>query len=108
MPGYLIGQTTILDPKKYAEYRQVAGPILALYGGKVLVSSSHSKVLEGNPLSLTVVLEFESVEAAQRWYDSPEYTKAKQLRTGASEGWVLIAPQFEMPQHVSVPSNHQK
>lgn len=98
MPGYLIANYTVTDPEKYAEYPPAVGPTLAQYGGKVLVASTDSKVLEGNPSPSTIVIEFESVEAVQRWYDSPEYTKVKHLRTGASEGWVLIAPQFVMPQ----------
>jgi uncharacterized protein (DUF1330 family) len=31
-----------------------------------------------------VVLEFEDLEAARRWYRSPEYGEAKQLREGAA------------------------
>ncbi len=98
MPGYFIANYTVTDPEKFEEYPPAAGPTVAQYGGKLLVASSDSKVLEGNPLSSTVVIEFDSVEAAQRWYDSPEYTKVKHLRTSVTEGWVLIAPQFVMPQ----------
>ena len=98
MPGYVITNYTVTDPEKYAEYPPAVGPTLAQYGGKVIVASADSKVLEGNPAPTTAVLEFESVEAAQRWYDSPEYSKVKHLRTSATEGWILIAPQFVMPQ----------
>jgi uncharacterized protein (DUF1330 family) len=31
-----------------------------------------------------VVLEFEDLEAAKRWYDSPEYREAKRLREDAA------------------------
>ena len=31
-----------------------------------------------------VVLEFEDLEAAKRWYHSPEYREAKRLREGAA------------------------
>ena len=42
-------------------------------------------MLEGdwNPTRL-VVLEFEDLEAAKRFYDSPEYQAAKKLREGAA------------------------
>jgi uncharacterized protein (DUF1330 family) len=42
-------------------------------------------VLEGDwrPKRL-VLLEFEDLEAAKRWYDSPEYQEARQLREGAA------------------------
>lgn len=97
MPAYVIANYTITNPEKYAEYPPAAGPTLAQYGGKLLVAGSESKVIEGNPLPSIVVIEFESVEAAQRWYDSPEYSKVKHLRTSTSEGWGLIVPQFVMP-----------
>ena len=98
MSAYLIAQYTIHDPETYAKYPPAVGPTLAQYGGKVLVAGPDSEVLEGSPLPQTVVIEFESVEAAQRWHDSPEYGEIKHLRTSASEGWMLIAPQFVMPQ----------
>ena len=97
MPGYVIANYTVTDPEKYAEYPPAVGPSLAQYGGKPIVASPNSKVLEGDPLSATVVIEFESVEAAQRWYDSPEYNKIKHLRTSVTEGWLLIAPRYEKP-----------
>jgi uncharacterized protein (DUF1330 family) len=31
-----------------------------------------------------VLLEFEDLEAAKRWYDSPEYQEARRLREGAA------------------------
>ena len=98
MSVYVIANVTILDQEKYNEYLQAGGGTLAQYGGKILTASSESKVLEGNPGPLTVVVEFESMEAAQRWYDSPEYTAARKFRQrpGVSEGWLIIAPQLEM------------
>ncbi len=98
MSGYIIANYTITDPEKYAEYQPAVGPSLAQYGGKLIVASTEAKVIEGNPHSTTVVVEFESVEAAQRAYDSPEYTKIKHLRTSSTEGWLIIVPQFVMPQ----------
>lgn len=98
MLGYIIANYTITDPEKYVEYPPAVGPTIAQYGGKVIVADSNSKGLEGNPAHRTVVIEFESVEAAQRWYDSPEYSKAKTFRIRASEGWVLIVPEFVRPQ----------
>lgn len=93
MPVYVIANVKILDPEKYNEYLEAGGGTLAQYGGKMLVACTDSKVLEGNPGPLTAVVEFESMEAAQRWYDSPEYTEARKLRQrpGVSEGWLVVA-----------------
>jgi uncharacterized protein (DUF1330 family) len=32
-----------------------------------------------------VILEFPDLEAARRWYDSPEYEEPKRLREGAAD-----------------------
>ena len=50
------------------------------------------EVLEGSwdPKRL-VVLEFESMEQAKAWYDSPEYADLKKLRQSASIGKLIFA-----------------
>ena len=67
------------------------------YGGKVLVADREVKDVEGSPKQVIVIIEFESEEAAQQWYNSPEYTAVKGLRTSATEGWLAIAKGFVMP-----------
>jgi uncharacterized protein (DUF1330 family) len=44
-----------------------------------------------------VILEFPSVEAARRFYDSPEYQEIIPLRTNASQGALLIVEGFDPP-----------
>ena len=54
-------------------------------GGRFLVRGGELAVLEGDwQPSRLVVVEFESLEAAKRWYSSPEYQEAKKLREGAA------------------------
>ncbi len=54
---------------------------VAQYGGRFIVRTSEYEVLEGRwrPTRL-VVLEFPSLEAARRWYESEEYCKVKPIR----------------------------
>jgi uncharacterized protein (DUF1330 family) len=58
---------------------------IAAGGGRFLVRCGELAVLEGdwNPSRL-VVLEFEDLEAAKRWYDSAMYQEARKLREGAA------------------------
>ena len=58
---------------------------MAAGGGRFLVRGGELSVLEGDwtPKRL-VVLEFEDLEAAKRWYDSPSYQEAIRLREGAA------------------------
>ena len=65
---------------------------VAAYGGKYLVRGVSGEVLEGlwQPKRL-VVLEFESMERAKAWYDSPEYADLKKIRQNASIGNLIFA-----------------
>ena len=44
-----------------------------------------------DPEHLSVVLKFDSMEALQDWYDSPEYQEILALRTDNSEGIITFA-----------------
>ena len=91
MPGYVIANYRINDSEAFEKYPPAVGPTLAQYGGKLLVADRAVKGVEGSPQSVIVVIEFESVEAAQRWYDSPENKAVKGLRTSTTDGWLAIA-----------------
>ena len=91
MSGYVIGNINVTDPDAFEEYRGMVPATVAAYGGKYLVRGGVADVVEGdwNPNRL-VVLEFESVERAREWYNSPEYTPAKAVRLKASTGDLLF------------------
>nr|WP_278381871.1 DUF1330 domain-containing protein [Pseudoalteromonas distincta] len=88
-----------MDPTKlegYADYPQKASAVTTQFGGRLLVASMDNKIVEGNPEEVTVVIEFESKEQAQKWYYSKEYTAIKDLRINATKaGWLIFADQFE-------------
>jgi uncharacterized protein (DUF1330 family) len=85
MPAYVIVETDISDPEQYEQYKAASPGAVASGGGRFVVRGGELAVLEGDwePTRL-VVLEFEDLEAVKRWYDSPEYQAAKQLREGAA------------------------
>ena len=81
MPAYIVVDIEVTDPVRYEDYKKLAAPTVAAYGGKYLARGGQTKVLEGQwaPQRL-VILEFESMERAQAWLESPEYAPARQLR----------------------------
>lgn len=81
MTAYIILDIQVNDPVRYAEYKELASPTVAQYGGKYIVRGGKAENLEGDwsPARI-VVLEFESVEQARKWLDSPEYRPAMELR----------------------------
>jgi uncharacterized protein (DUF1330 family) len=89
--AYLLVQADVTNPDRYAEYAKVAPGIVAKYGGRYLARGGRTVLLEGPPArSRVVVLEFPSVEAAEQFYRSPEYTAARKLREGASQAQFVV------------------
>jgi uncharacterized protein (DUF1330 family) len=86
MPAYLIVETDITDPEQYEQYKAASPGAIAAHGGRFVVRGGETAVLEGDwiPKRL-VVVEFDDLEAAKRFYDSPEYQAAMKLREGAAK-----------------------
>jgi uncharacterized protein (DUF1330 family) len=85
MPAYVIVETEVTDPEQYEQYKAASPAAIAAGGGRFLVRGGELAVLEGDwQPSRIVVLEFEDLEAAKRWYESAAYQTAKKLREGAA------------------------
>jgi uncharacterized protein (DUF1330 family) len=85
MPAYVIVETEITDPEQYEQYKAASPGAVASAGGRFVVRGGELAVFEGDwSPSRLVVLEFPDLEAAKRWYDSPEYQEARKLRAGAA------------------------
>ena len=95
MAVYAVVNIRITDPDRYAEYIEQAPPTIAHYGGRYLARGGKVEVLEGEwtPQRL-VILEFESMERLNEWYNSPEYAPLKQVRgeTTVSDFVVVEGP----------------
>ena len=85
MPAYVIIETDIHDPEQYERYKAASPAAVAAGDGRFLARGGELAVLEGDwdPPRI-VVLEFPDLETAKRWYESPGYQEAKQLRDGAA------------------------
>ena len=103
MPAYLIFHYTIHDPETFAKYEDQARSIAMQYGMKPIIITGRPElpehqVLEGQPQYQGIAIgEFESEETAKRFYESPEFQAITHLRTSSAEGWLVIAPGFQMP-----------
>ncbi len=85
MPAYVIVETDVSDPERYEQYKAASPGAIAAGGGRFLVRGGELVVLEGDwQPSRLVVLEFEDLAAAKRWYESEAYQGAKKLREGAA------------------------
>jgi uncharacterized protein (DUF1330 family) len=91
MPAFVVVDIEITDPEKYEEYKKLAPPAVAAYGGKYVARGGRTVTLEGGwePGRL-VILQFDSVEQAEAWWNSEEYAAAKMLRHASSRSRMVV------------------
>ncbi len=95
MPALWIAHVTVTDDASYAEYAALAGPAITKHGGHFIARAGRYVQLEGKERPRNVVARFESVEAAEACYHSPEYQEALAHARGASERELLIVETSE-------------
>ena len=66
---------SISNPDALAAYAKLAGPALTAAGGRFLARGMPAQVYEAGLQQRTVLLEFDSMEAARAAHDSPAYGK---------------------------------
>jgi len=94
---YIVANIDINDQEMYEKYGQGVRPTLTQFDAKILAVDREPNDIEGKSRHTLVIIEFESEEAAMRWYNSPEYQAVVKMRTDATEGWLRGVPQFVMP-----------
>jgi uncharacterized protein (DUF1330 family) len=96
--GYVIFTEDIHDRAEINAYVEQAVPTILQAGGQIVVADDAPERLEGSwPGTRTVLLEFESVEAARNWYRSAEYQGLAGRRHAAADSNAVIVAGFEMP-----------
>ena len=85
MPAYVIGEANVFNPVAMTGYGAMVMDSVKKYGGRYLARGSRPEVLEGGPAHNILIIEFETPDAARRWYASPEYQAAKKAAAGQFE-----------------------
>jgi len=88
--GYLVAHLRVHDKEGFEKFRQMAGPIIEEYGGKVLVREPIPDVREGKDSGIALVIEFENIETARKFYESEKYQAAKAVRELAAETDLIL------------------
>jgi len=90
--GYIVAEVKAHDADAMARYRLMSQAAVEQYGGRFLVRGGAAEILEGKwtPPQRMVVVEFDSVEQARRFYDSTEYQAARKVRENAAEMNMLV------------------
>jgi uncharacterized protein (DUF1330 family) len=97
MAAYFIAQYVVNDPKLYRAYQAAAAPTIQACGGEVVAFDVAAETVEGMPPGPhTVIVKFESTEAAKAWYQSPGYQAAVGNRLAATHGFAVIAQSMNL------------
>ncbi|WP_110182769.1 DUF1330 domain-containing protein [Nocardioides solisilvae] len=80
------------DEEKLAAYARLALPALESAGGRFLVRGMPEQVYEAGEATRTVLIEFDSVEAAVAAHDSPAYQAALAALDGGAVRDLRIVP----------------
>lgn len=85
MAAYWLSRCIVHDPVQYKKYTDRVPAILAAHGGKVLARGGRYQIMEGpETFHRFVVIEFPTLEAGVRCFQSAEYTEAASFRRGGA------------------------
>ena len=91
MPAYLIVDITVRDEERYADYRAHVTDQIRQYGGEYLVRGGRIERLEGDwQPSRVVVVKFESIAAARKWWESDDYAELKAIRQATTDTNMIV------------------
>jgi uncharacterized protein (DUF1330 family) len=96
MAAYLVSDVTVRNAEAFETYRSRAAKAIAKYGGRYLVRGGEVQSLEGvwNPRNI-VIVEFQSMQQARAWYQSPEYASALEVRDIALERNLIFVDGYQ-------------
>ena len=81
---------SVSNPDALAAYAKLAGPAIAAAGGRFLARGVPAQVYEAGLQRRTVLIEFDSVEAARAAHDSPAYREALAALAGGADREIRI------------------
>ncbi|SFT61102.1 DUF1330 domain-containing protein [Sedimentitalea nanhaiensis] len=93
--GYWVAHVDVDDMETYKNYVAANAAPFAEYGARFLVRGGEHRIAEGVVRTRTVVIEFDSYEAALACYDSVSYQTAKEIRDPVSVSDLVIVQGYD-------------
>jgi len=88
--GYLVANIRVQDKEKFSTFSGMAGPAIKAYGGKILAKGPDAERHEGSLTGNVMMIEFDSLSTARKFYLSDEYQAAKAVRDVCSETDLML------------------
>jgi len=90
LPGYVVAEVDVTDPATFQKYAEKVPGTVAQYGGHYIIRGGKNSSIEGDAPKRFVMIQFDSVEKAKAWEDSPEYSAIKPIRHSSAKSRVFI------------------
>ena len=98
MAAYFIVNLDVKDREKFETYRAEVPSVIEKHGGRYLMRGGQPHPVEGDlGLKRLVVLGFPSLEAARRFYNSPEYAPLLRLRQESAASDIVLVEGWTPP-----------
>jgi uncharacterized protein (DUF1330 family) len=89
-PAYIVADVDIFDQAGYQAYGAKVPPTLKAYNGRIIVRGKPSPKEGATPQGIIVMLEFDSLANAEKWWNSPEYSALIPERQKAAKAQIYI------------------
>ena len=88
--GYWIARVAVRAADGYTAYVEAAKLAFDRFGARFLARGGEHETAEGQGRGRNVIIEFESLKAAQDCYHSPEYQRAVAIRQKVADGEIVL------------------
>jgi uncharacterized protein (DUF1330 family) len=95
MSAYVIVDIEVTDAEQYEEYKRRVPESIKAFGGRYLVRGGAIETLEGSwsPQRI-VLLQFDSIEQARAWRQSPQYQDIHRMRNANARSNMVVVEGF--------------
>ena len=83
-PAFTIAEIQVTDPEAFKEYASATGAGIPAAGGRFIVRSGKSFVINGEPPKSIAVIQWDTLEQARTYFESADYKKLTPVRDKAS------------------------
>lgn len=89
MPAFYVAQVDWTDNSARERYVARVADTVDAFGGRLYAGAAENVEGDWHPARVAIV-EFETMEQARAWYDSPEYADLKKLRLDNSDSKAVL------------------
>src|SRR5688572_18084889 len=83
-PAYTVAEIEVTDPAMFQKYGESTGASIPAAGGRVIVRGGKTFVLNGPPPKQVVVIQWDSLERARKFFESEGYKQLVPIRDKSS------------------------